>query len=87
MKRVAEQMNVHKIRYDLRRESTMGVKLSLYDDAAMVPDWESKPIYSGEKLKDELCSGCAWKKGAGKMVVQLLLKGMKPARCMYGHHI
>ena len=31
-------------------------------------------------LKDELCPGGAWKKGAGKMVVQLLLQGMKPAR-------
>ena len=31
------------------------------------------------KLNDELCPGGAWKKGAGKMVVQLLLQGMKPA--------
>ena len=37
--------------------------------------------YLQEKnLKDELCPGGAWKRGAGKMVVQLLLQGMKPAR-------
>ena len=32
-----------------------------------------------KNLKDELCPGGTWKKGAGKMVVQLLLQGMKPA--------
>ena len=34
---------------------------------------------SGENLKDKMCPGGAWKKGAGKMVVQLLLQGMNPA--------
>ena len=78
MKRVAEEMNVSKIRNDLRRELTMGEKLALCDNVAMVTGNLSR--YLQEKhLKDELCSGGAWKKGAGKMVVQLLLQGMKPA--------
>ena len=32
-----------------------------------------------KNLKDELCPGGAWKKDAGKMVVQLLQQCMKPA--------
>ena len=37
--------------------------------------------YLREKnFKDELCPGGDRKKGAGKMVVQLLLQGMKPSR-------
>ena len=32
MKRVAEEMNVHKIRNDLRRKLTIGDKLPLCDD-------------------------------------------------------
>ena len=62
VKRVANEMDVNKIHNDLRRELTMG-------DG----DWKPKSIPSGEKLKDELCPGDAWEKGAGKMVMQLLL--------------
>ena len=79
VKRVAEETNVSKIRNDLRRELTMGDKVALCDDVAMVTGNLSR--YLQEKsLKDELCPGGAWKKGVGKMVVQLLLQGMKPAR-------
>ena len=56
MKRVAEKMNVHKIRNDLRRELTMGNKLSLCDSVAMVTGNLNR--YLQEKnLKDELCPG------------------------------
>ena len=79
MKRVAEETNVSNIRNDLRQELTMGDKLALCDYVAMVTSNLSR--YLQEKnLKDELCPGGAWKRGAGKMVVQLLLQGMKPAR-------
>ena len=79
MKRVAEETNAYKIRSDLRRELTMGNKLSLCDNVAMVTGNLSR--YLQEKnLKKELCTGGAWKKGAGKMVVQLLLQGMNPVR-------
>ena len=79
VKRVAGETNVSKIRSDLRREFTMGDKLALCDNVAMVTG--NLSLYLQEKnLKDELCPGGAWKKGAGKMVVQLLLQGMKPAR-------
>ena len=78
VKPVAEEMNVHNIRNDLRRELTMGDKLSLCDNVAMVTENLSR--YLQEKnLKVELCPGGAWKKGAGKMVVQVLLRGMKLA--------
>ena len=72
-------MNVHEIRNDLRRELMMGDKLSLCDDVERVTGNLSR--YPQEKkFKDELCPGGAWKKGAGKMVVQLLLQGMKSVR-------
>ena len=78
VKRVAGETNVSKIRNDLRRELTMGDKLALCDNVAMVTG--NLMRYLQEKnLKDELCPGGGWKKGAGKMVVQLLLQGMKPA--------
>ena len=77
VKRVAGEMNVSKIRNDLRRELTMGNKLSLCDNVAMVTGILSR--YLQEKnLKDELCPGGAWKKGARKVVVQLQRQGMKP---------
>ena len=38
MKRVAEEITVDKIRNDLRRELTMGDKLSLCDNVAMVSE-------------------------------------------------
>ena len=79
VKRVAGETNVSKIRNDLRRELTMREKLALCDNVAMVTGNLSRSL-EGKNLKDELCSGGAWKKGAGKMVVQLLLQGMKPAR-------
>ena len=79
VKRVAGETNVSKSRNDLRRELTMGDKLALCDNFAMVTGNLSR--YPQEKnLKDELCPGGAWKKGAGKTVVQLLLQDMKPAR-------
>ena len=79
VKRVAGETNISKIRNDLRQELTMGDKLALCDNVAMVTGNLSR--YLQEKnLKDELCPGGAWKRGAGKMVVQLLLQGMKPAR-------
>ena len=56
----------------------MGDKLSLCDNVAMVTGNLSRNLQ--ENIKDELCPGRAWKKGTGKMVVQLLLQGMKPAR-------
>ena len=78
VKRVAGETNVSKIRNELRRELTMGDKLALCDKDAMVTGNLSR--YLQEKnLKDEPCPGGAWKKGAGKLVVQLLLQGMKPA--------
>ena len=78
VKRVAEE-NVSNICNDLRRELTMGDKLALCDNVAMVTGNLSR--YLQEKiLKDELCPGGAWIKGAGQMMVQLLLQGMKPAR-------
>ena len=79
VKQVAQEMNVDKIRNDLRRELTMGNKLSLCDNVVMVSGNLSR--YLQEKnLKGELCPGGPWKKGADKMVVQLLLQGMKQAR-------
>ena len=77
MKRIAEEMIVHRIRNDLRRELTMGDKLSLCDNVAMETGNLSRHLQE-KSLKDELCPG-VWEKGAGKMVVQLLLQGMKPA--------
>ena len=79
VEQVAEKMNVHKIRTDLRWEVTMGDQLSLCDNVAMVAGNLSRYLQD-KNLKDELCLGGAWKKGAGKMVRQLLLQGMKPAR-------
>ena len=72
-------MNVHKIRKDLRRELAMGDQLSLCDNVAMVTGNLSRYLQN-QNLKDELYLGEAWKKGANKMVRQLLLQGMKPAR-------
>ena len=79
VKRVAVETNVSKIHNDLRRELTMGDKLILCDNVAMVTGNPSRYLQE-ENLKDELCPGGAWKKGASKMVVQLLLQGMTPAR-------
>ena len=79
VKRVAGETNVSKIRNDLRQELTMGGKLALCDNVAMVTGNLSRYLQD-KNLKDELCHGGAWKKGAGKMGVQLLLQGMKPAR-------
>ena len=79
VKRVAGETNVSEIRNDLRRKLTRGDKLALCDHVAMVTGNLSR--YLQEKnLKDELCPGGGSKKGAGKMVVQLLPQGMKPAR-------
>ena len=56
VKRVAEAMNVQKLRNDLRRELTMGDKQSLCDNVAMVTGNLSR--YLQEKnLKDELYPG------------------------------
>ena len=71
--------NVGKILNDLRRELAMGEKLALCDNVAIVTGNLSRCLQK-KHLKDELSSGGAWKKGAGKMVVQLLLQGMNPAR-------
>ena len=79
MKRVAGETNISKIRNDLRQELTMGDKLELCDNVAMVTGNLSRYLQD-KTLKDELRPGGAWKRGAGKMVVQLLLQGMKPAR-------
>ena len=79
VKRVAGEMNVSKIRNDPRQELTMGDKLALCDNVAMVTGNRSRYLQE-RNLKDELCPRGAWKKGAGKMVVQLLLQGIKPAR-------
>ena len=79
VKRVAGETNVSKIRNDLRRELTMGDKLALWDNVAMVTGNLSRYLQK-KNPKDELCPGGAWKKGAGKMVVQLLLQDMKLAR-------
>ena len=79
VKRVAGKTNISKIRNDLRQELTMGDKLApLCDNVAMVTGNLSRYL-QGNNIKDELCPGGAWKRGAGKMVVQLLLQGMKPA--------
>ena len=76
VKRVAGETNISKIRNDLRHELTMEDKLALCDNVAMVTGNLSR--YLQEKnLKDELCPGGAWKRGAGKMVVQLLLQGIR----------
>ena len=78
VKRVPEEMNVRKLRNDLRRELTMGDKLSLCDNIAMVTGKLSR--YLEEKnVKGELCPGGAWIKGTGKTVAQLLLQVMKSA--------
>ena len=79
VKRVAGETNVSKIRNDLRRELTMGDKLALCDNVAMVTGNLCRCLQE-KHVKDELCPGGAWKKGAGMMMVQLLLQGMKPAR-------
>ena len=79
VKRVAGETNISKIRNDLRQELTMDDKLALCDNVAMVTGNLSRYLQE-QNLKDELCPGGAWKRGAGKMVVQLLLQGMKPAR-------
>ena len=78
VERVAGTMNVHKIRNDLRRELTMGDKFSLCDNVAMAT-WTLSRYVQEKDLKDELCPGRTWKKSAIKMMVQLLLHGMKPA--------
>ena len=80
VKRVAGAINAKKIRNELRRVLTMGDKLLLCDNLAMVTGNLSRYHLQEKSLKDELCPGGAWKKGAGKMVVQMLLQGMKPAR-------
>ena len=58
VKRVAEEMNVHKIRNDLRRKLTMVDTLSLCDNVAMVTGNLSQHLQE-KKLKDELCPGGA----------------------------
>ena len=78
VKGVTREMNVNNIHNDLRRELRMGDKLSLCDNVAMVTGNLSRCLQE-KNLKDELCPGGAWKKGAAKMVVQLLLQGMEPA--------
>ena len=78
VKRVAKEMNVHKIRNNLRRDMTIGDKLPLCDNLAMMTENLSRYLQE-ENFKDKLCPGGAWKKGAGKMVVQLLLQDMKLA--------
>ena len=56
----------------------MGDELSLCGNVVMVTGNLSR--YLQEKISRMSCVlGGAWKKGAGKMVVQLLLQGMKPA--------
>ena len=56
VKRVAEEMNANKIRNDLRRELTMGDKLLLCDNVAMVTGNLSR-YFMEKNLKDELCPG------------------------------
>ena len=58
MKRVAEEMNANKIRNDLRRELTMGDKLSLCYNVTMVTGNLSRYLQK-KNLKDELCPGGA----------------------------
>ena len=79
VKRIAEETNVSKILNDLRRELTMGEKLALCDNVAIVTGNLGRCLQK-KHPKDELSPGGAWKKGSGKMVVQLLLQGMNPAR-------
>ena len=57
----------------------MGDKLSLCYNVAMMTGNLSQNLQE-KNVKDGLCPGGAWKKGAGKMVMQLLLQGMKPTR-------
>ena len=78
VKRVTEEMNVYKIHNGLRRE-LMGDKLPLCDNVAMVTGNPNRYLQQ-KNLKGDLCPGEAWNKDPGKMVVQLLLQGMKPAR-------
>ena len=79
VKPVAGEMNVNKIRNDLRRELTVSDKLLLCDNVAMVTGNLSRYLQE-QNLKDEQCPGGAWKKGARKLVVQLQRQGMKPVR-------
>ena len=57
----------------------MGDKLSLCDDVTIMTGNLSRSLRE-KNLKDELCPRGAWKKGAVKRLVQLLLQDMKPAR-------
>ena len=76
VKLVVEEMNVHKIYNDLRRELTMGDKLSLCDNVTMVTGDPSR--YLQEKnIEDELCPEGAWKKGASKMVVRYKVRSRR----------
>ena len=58
VKRIAGKTNVSKIRNNLRRELTMGDKLALCDNVAMVTGNLSRYL-QGKNLKDELCPGGA----------------------------
>ena len=78
VKRVAGEADVSEIRNDLRQELTMGDKLALCDNVAMVTG-NLRRYLQKKNLTYELCPGEAWKRGADKMVVQLLLQGVKPA--------
>ena len=65
MKRVAGETNISKIRNNLRQELTMGDKLALCDNVAMVTGNLNR--YLQEKpLKDELCPGGAWKRALAR---------------------
>ena len=55
----------------------MGDKLSLCDNVTMMMTGNLSRYLQDKNLKDQLCPRGPWKKGAGKMVVQLLLQGMK----------
>ena len=62
MKRVAEEMDVHKIRNDLRRELTMGDKLSLCDKVTVATGNLSRYLQEKNR-KEELYPGEACQDG------------------------
>ena len=56
-KRVVEEMHVNEIRNDLRRELTMGDKLSLCDNVAIMVTGNLSRYLQEKNVMDELCPG------------------------------
>ena len=76
--RDTDEVNLIKLRDDLRRQLQMDKRKSIRDNITIVSGNLAKYLQQ-RGLKNKLCPNGRWGKGPGKLVVQQMLLGLRPA--------